>query len=191
MKNNVLRPTVDDQEKKISVICLGPKGSGKTTLLKKLEEAEGIDNTYSPVPTIGTNIYDIHYLNKHGKKQTLSIREVGGEMASLWSNYLEGVEKVLFVVDTSNLCQISAAAVMFYTLLADPCLQDAKFILVLSKMDLAYRQMRNEALLMLQSRRLRAELKRPPVILETAPLTGEGLAALRACLTNQKLKPTI
>lgn len=58
-------------------------------------------------------------------------------------------------------------------------------------MDLAYRQMRNEALLMLQSRRLRTELKRPPIILETAPLTGEGLAALRACLTNQKLKPTI
>ncbi|XP_063549118.1 ADP-ribosylation factor-like protein 16 [Cydia strobilella] len=191
MNKNILRPVVDDQEPRISVICLGPTGSGKTTLLKRLQEAEGIDNTYSPVPTIGTNIYDIHYLNKSGKKQILSIREVGGEMASLWNNYLEGVEKVMFVVDTSNLCQISAAALMLYTLLAEPCLKQAKFILVLSKMDLAYRQMRNEALLMLQSRRLLADLPRPPTILEAAPLTGEGLLELKAQLTNQKIKPVI
>ncbi|XP_063395430.1 ADP-ribosylation factor-like protein 16 [Cydia fagiglandana] len=191
MNKNALRPVVDDQEPRISVICLGPTGSGKTTLLKRLQEAEGIDNTYSPVPTIGTNIYDIHYINKSGKKQTLSIREVGGEMASLWNNYLDGVEKVIFVVDTSNLCQISAAALMLYTLLAEPCLKHAKFILVLSKMDLAYRQMRNEALLMLQSRRLLAELPRPPTILEAAPLTGEGLPELKAQLTNQKIKPAI
>lgn len=85
---------MDELEKKIPVLCLGPKGSGKTTLLKKLQKAEGIDNTYSPVPTIGTNIYDVYYTNKHGKKQMLSIREVGGEMAPLWHNYLDGVEKV-------------------------------------------------------------------------------------------------
>lgn len=85
---------MDDSDKQISVLCLGPKGSGKTTLLKKLQDAEGIDNTYSPVPTVGTNIYDIYYLNKHGKKQMVSVREIGGEMASLWRNYLDGVETV-------------------------------------------------------------------------------------------------
>lgn len=85
---------MDDPENQISVLCLGPKGSGKTTLLKKLQEAEGIDNTYSPVATVGTNIYDVYYLNRHGKKQMLTVREIGGEMASLWRNYLDGVEKV-------------------------------------------------------------------------------------------------
>lgn len=85
---------MEDPEKKIPVLCLGPKGSGKTTLLKKLQDAEGIDYTYSPVPTIGTNIYDVYYLNKNGKKQSFSIREVGGEMASLWNNYFDGIEKV-------------------------------------------------------------------------------------------------
>lgn len=34
--------------------------------------------------------------------------------------------KVIYVVDTSNLCQISAAAVMLYTLLAEPKLKKAK-----------------------------------------------------------------
>lgn len=85
---------MDEQEKKINILCLGPKGSGKTTLLKKLQNADGVDYTYSPVPTIGTNIYDINYVNKNGKKQVVSIREVGGEMAALWGNYLVGVEKV-------------------------------------------------------------------------------------------------
>lgn len=89
---------MDDPDKPISVLCLGPKGSGKTTLLKKLQESEGIDNTFSPVPTVGTNIYDISYLNKHGKKQMLSVREIGGEMASLWRNYLDGIEKVRLTV---------------------------------------------------------------------------------------------
>lgn len=80
---------------KIPVLCLGPKGSGKTTLLKKLQDVEGVDNTFSPVPTIGTNLYDIGYLNKQGKKQVISIREIGGEMAPLWHNYLDGVKKVI------------------------------------------------------------------------------------------------
>ncbi|KAG6457754.1 hypothetical protein O3G_MSEX010487 [Manduca sexta] len=177
---------MEDPDKKISVLCLGPKGSGKTTLLKKLQDAEGIDNTYSPVPTIGTNIYDIYYVNKSGKKQMLSVREIGGEMAPLWSNYLDGVEKVIYVVDTSNLCQISAAAVLLYTLLADPRLSKAKFILVLSKMDAAYRQMRNEALLMLQYTRLCKELPHKPLLLEVSPLDGEGIDKLKALLAEHK-----
>ncbi|CAK1547993.1 unnamed protein product [Leptosia nina] len=177
---------MEEPENNITVLCVGPKGSGKTTLLKKLQDVEGIDYTYSPVPTIGTNIYYLYYLNKHGKKQMLCIREVGGEMVQLWSNYLDGIEKVIFVVDTSNLCQISAGAVMFYTLLAEPKLQQAKFILVLTKMDAAYRQMRNEALLMLQFARLSKELPSAPVLLEASPLTGMGLDALRDHITNKQ-----
>ncbi|KPI95338.1 E3 ubiquitin-protein ligase TRIM23 [Papilio xuthus] len=163
---------MDDLEKKIPVLCVGPKGSGKTTLLKKVQQAEGIDYTYSPVPTIGTNIYDINYVNKQGKKQVLSIREIGGEMVTLWNNYLEGVEKVIFVVDTSNLCQISAAAVMLYTLLAEPKLRRSK--------------MRNEALLMLQYSRLCSDLVNVPALLEASPLTNTGIDALRAFLGDAK-----
>ncbi|CAB3259331.1 unnamed protein product [Arctia plantaginis] len=177
---------------KIPVLCLGPKGSGKTTLLKKLQDVDSVDNTFSPVPTIGTNLYDIGYLNKQGKKQMISIREIGGEMAPLWHNYLDGIEKVIYVVDTSNLCQISGAAVLLFTLLAEPRLKNAKvsllverknFILVLSKMDAAYRQMRNEALLMLQFARLSTELGNAPELLEASPLTGEGIDKLRTFIS--------
>lgn len=58
-------------------------------------------------------------------------------------------------------------------------------------MDAAYRQMRNEALLMLQCTRLSTELQNAPIILEASPLTGEGLDALRAHISeNKRFTPT-
>ena len=54
------------------------------------------------------------------------IREVGGVMVPLWSQYFEDVKRMLYVVDASNLCQISAAGVLLYTLLAEPKLQNTK-----------------------------------------------------------------
>ncbi|CAB3259330.1 unnamed protein product [Arctia plantaginis] len=106
---------------------------------------------------------------------------------------LQNVPKcVIYVVDTSNLCQISGAAVLLFTLLAEPRLKNAKvsllverknFILVLSKMDAAYRQMRNEALLMLQFARLSTELGNAPELLEASPLTGEGIDKLRTFIS--------
>lgn len=41
-------------------------------------------------------------------------------------------------------------------------------------MDVSYRQMRNEALLMLQMRRLQKEIKQTINIVEASAITGEG-----------------
>lgn len=43
------------------------------------------------------------------KNPTVTVMEIGGSMAPMWSNYLNNVSKILYVIDTSNLCQISAA----------------------------------------------------------------------------------
>lgn len=102
------------------MICLGPCGSGKTLLLKSLQN-EKIDNTTTAVPTVGTNIFNI---KTEGKE--FVIRELGGTMAPLWSMYFNGIDKVMYVVDASNLCQISAASVLLYTILVHPQLQKAK-----------------------------------------------------------------
>lgn len=56
-------------------------------------------------------------------------------------------------------------------------------------MDAAYRQMRNEALLMLQHTRLSAELPNAPTLLEASPLQGEGIAALKACIAEARPPP--
>lgn len=43
------------------------------------------------------------------KKPSITVMEIGGSMAPMWSNYLNNVSKIMYVIDTSNLCQISAA----------------------------------------------------------------------------------
>lgn len=119
----------------MSCICLGPKRAGKTHLLKALQEQDGIDETSYSMPTIGTGIYRVFFPEKsshgdkpkppptdaaaaaaaasHGKHlpKFIQILEIGGSMAPLWrqSQYFEDVKKLIYVVDASNLCQISAA----------------------------------------------------------------------------------
>lgn len=117
-----------------NVLCLGPKGAGKTHLLSSLQHPDSINSTSHSVPTIGTNIFSIQLPPRkkttsveysmngkrgstsgtngsqaNGGKSTAMVREVGGTMAPMWSNYLGDVTKIMYVVDTSNLCQISAA----------------------------------------------------------------------------------
>ncbi|KAJ8963487.1 hypothetical protein NQ318_018970 [Aromia moschata] len=151
------------------IICLGPVGSGKSLLLKKLQNYDSIDSTTTAVPTMGTNIFNVKI-----EDRVYEIRELGGAMAPLWSMYLNGVDKVIYVVDASNLCQISAACVLLYTILVNPALKNAEFLLVLTKMDLSYRQMRNEALLMLQMKRLQKEVRQNITIAEASAINGEG-----------------
>uniref|UniRef100_A0A1B6D6Z3 ADP-ribosylation factor-like protein 16 n=1 Tax=Clastoptera arizonana TaxID=38151 RepID=A0A1B6D6Z3_9HEMI len=99
-------------------------------------------------------------------------------MAPLWNKFYDKIIKVMFVVDASNLCQISAAGVLLYSLLSEPCLQNAKILLVLSKMDASYRQMRNEALLMLQFNRLKREIPQEITVVEVSAMTGEGISTI-------------
>lgn len=100
-------------------LCVGPRSSGKTMLLNSIQYPGSVNFTTHSVNTVGTNLYTINNHNeivtkkkgsKSSVKKSITIRELGGEMAVMWKNYYsESVEKILFVVDTSNLCQISCA----------------------------------------------------------------------------------
>ncbi|XP_017851022.1 ADP-ribosylation factor-like protein 16 [Drosophila busckii] len=173
----------------MSCICLGPKRAGKTHLLKALQEPESIDETSYSMPTIGTGIYSIHFpekqkpsnpnapttttASKHLPK-SIQVLEIGGSMAPLWRQYFEDIKKLIYVVDASNLCQISAAGVLFYSILTEPRLQKVKILLVLTKMDYSYRQMRNEALLMLQMSKLQKQIRQQVQIVEASAVTKVG-----------------
>ena len=63
------------------VVCVGGVGSGKTLLLKFLTEDQFEPDSYL-VPTVGVNIYN-KTINSGKRKLSLSIRELGGELAPL------------------------------------------------------------------------------------------------------------
>ncbi|GAB0093797.1 ADP-ribosylation factor-like protein 16 [Sergentomyia squamirostris] len=183
----------------MSHICIGPKGSGKTHLLNSLRESDSINDTSHSVSTVGTNIFTIKNpnvkesdTNKQKSRQMASvqIREIGGTMAPIWRRYFEGATHIIYVIDTSNLCQISAAGVLLYTILTEPRLQTADILLVLTKMDLAYRQMRNEALLMIQLAKLKKELRQKITVVETSAVTNTGLSSVMDWLFPPPLKKT-
>uniref|UniRef100_T1HY59 Uncharacterized protein n=2 Tax=Rhodnius prolixus TaxID=13249 RepID=T1HY59_RHOPR len=103
-------------------------------------------------------------------------------MAPLWNHFYRGVKKLMFVVDTSNLCQISAAGVLLYSLLSEPQLRNSKILIVLAKMDASYRQMRNEALLMLQMKRLKKEVAQDIAIIQASSYSKEGIDEIKKWL---------
>ncbi|XP_033189045.1 ADP-ribosylation factor-like protein 16 [Bombus vosnesenskii] len=156
-------------------LCLGPVKSGKTFLMKRLQGDE-IDNATHTVSTNGINLFTIK--NSTGEFDMI-IKEIGGSMAPIWKHYFEKTRKLIYVIDTSNLCQISAAGVLLYSLLLDPRLRNIKIALTLNKMDLSYRQMRNEALLILHYSRLQKEATQELSIFETSGMTGQGIEELR------------
>ena len=65
--------------------------------------------------------------------------------------------------------------VLLYSILGEPKLRNAKICLVLTKMDYAYRQMRNEALLMLEIDKLKTQVPQKISIIEASAITREGL----------------
>lgn len=99
----------------MNFICIGRKGAGKTHLLSCLRDPESINFTSHSVPSVGTNIFRIKntkLTDKVGKGRArpwVEIKEVGGAMSPLWNRYYENVNKLIFVIDTSNLCEISGA----------------------------------------------------------------------------------
>lgn len=81
---------------------------------------------------------------------------------------------------------------MLYSFLVEPRLRNARVALILNKMDVSYRQMRNEALLMLQYARLQKEVTQKITVLETSGMTGQGVEDLRGWLFDpETLKATI
>ena len=98
------------------VVCVGGVGSGKTLLLKLLAD-RAFDPDSLLVPTVGVNIYSLA-LRSGKRKVSVSIRELGGELAPLWGEYLKTETCLIFVVDTQNLGQVGLVAVKLCECLA-------------------------------------------------------------------------
>lgn len=54
-------------------------------------------------------------------------------------------------------------------------MQKVKIIIILTKMDFSYRQMRNEALLMMQMRELEKQVTQKLTIMQASAISNEGI----------------
>lgn len=80
-------------------LCLGPLRAGKTLLLRKLR-GDDIDFATSTVKTDGLNIFEIRTTDN---KFELSIKELGGSMAPIWTRYLDKVNKLNRTTSLKNI----------------------------------------------------------------------------------------
>lgn len=129
-------------------LFLGPEGTGKTMLLKKLKlltnkkppkgtskaAGEPGDTPSSPavlptIPTVGTNVEDLTL----GKNLVCVLKEYGGSMAPVWGSAYASCQMVVYVIDTSNLTQISAATVLLVEVLSADALKDKPLLLFFNK----------------------------------------------------------
>ncbi|XP_065846430.1 ADP-ribosylation factor-like protein 16 [Oscarella lobularis] len=119
-------------------LLLGAKGVGKTLLLKQLraiyavkaaeEDDEAVPAT---IATIGTNLVSFTV-----GKEAITVREMGGAMAPIWSSCFEDAQNVLFMFDLANRQQTAASCILLLELISSPELQKARFLLLFNKIDI-------------------------------------------------------
>ena len=117
------------QPKKRSVIMVGLDAAGKTTVLYKLKLGEVV----ATVPTVGFNVETVNY-----RSVTFTVWDVGGQklLRSLWRHYYQGVEGVIFVIDSNDRERITEAKEELEAMLKEAELRDAVVLIYANKQDL-------------------------------------------------------
>lgn len=65
-------------------------------------------------------------------------------MSPIWPNYLKDCHFLIYVIDMSNRLQVSAACMLFLSILTNPSLKDCQVLVLLNKMDLTTTMSRHE-----------------------------------------------
>ncbi|XP_033126403.1 ADP-ribosylation factor-like protein 3 [Anneissia japonica] len=124
-----LKNIEDIEEGEKRILVLGLDGAGKSTLLGCLNSLQAPDDTK---PTEGFNVMCIQT-----ESVTLNIWEVGGteNVRSYWSNFIQGTQVLMFVVDASDKERLGEAKTELQKLITDKRLKNVPLILVANKQD--------------------------------------------------------
>jgi|SaaInlStandDraft_7_1057024.scaffolds.fasta_scaffold118062_2 GTPase SAR1 family protein len=137
----------------IEILVLGLSESGKSALLKRIKEyrggkAEVADEIHDSVvflpPTVGME-YEMLAGVKKGKA-SWRVREVGSSLRQVWHRFYEHANKVIYVLDMSNIVSLGSATVAFSRLLSEEMLSGKPILLLLNKMDCEYSLSKTEVL---------------------------------------------
>lgn len=127
-------------------LLIGAEGSGKSLLLRRLKwlsqqqlykakksaKAPPLPAAPATIPTVGTNLEALDV----DTKRNVTVRELGGAMAPIWSESYDDCRSVIFLVDRSNTMHLSASTILLLEALSADALKNKPFLLVLGKSDL-------------------------------------------------------
>uniref|UniRef100_A0A8C3YME8 ARF like GTPase 16 n=1 Tax=Catagonus wagneri TaxID=51154 RepID=A0A8C3YME8_9CETA len=157
-------------------LLLGATGVGKTLLVKRLQKLscrDGKGDLGDPPPTrptVGTNLTDIVAQKK------ITIRELGGCMGPIWSNYYGNCRSLLFMLDASNPTQLSASCAQLLGLLSAEQLAEASVLILFNKIDLPCYMTVEEMKSLMRLSDIIACAKQSVTTAEISALKGTGLS---------------
>lgn len=124
-----IRELFGSLKKESRVAMIGLDAAGKTTITNRLYLGE----TVTTVATIGFSTQSVEY-----KNLTMTIWDVGGQklLRPLWKHFFQGVDAIIYVVDSSDKERLEEAEEELHHALLDDSLRDAVLLVYANKMDL-------------------------------------------------------
>merc|ERR1711934_590212 len=116
-------------KKDCRLMMVGLDAAGKTTILYKLKLGEVV----STIPTVGFNVEEVEYKNIR-----MTVWDIGGQdkIRKLWRYYYNGVQGVIFVVDSSDRDRVEDAREELDKMMSADELRDASVLVYANKQDL-------------------------------------------------------
>ncbi|XP_061159001.1 ADP-ribosylation factor-like protein 16 isoform X1 [Syngnathus typhle] len=169
-------------------LLLGATGVGKTLLLKRLLKLSlrgtvEVDSPPHTLTTVGTNLTDVML-----RRKKLTVRELGGCMGPIWSSYFNDCSSVIFVVDSSNVAQVSASCIQLLSVLSAGPLQNASVLIIFNKRDMPCTISLPEIRSLFRLDDVAACAPQPIVTLEASARSGMGLREVLAWMESIAVK---
>merc|ERR1712113_318699 len=148
------------------LLMLGLDAAGKTTVLYKLKHNE----TITTIPTVGFNVEELEY-----KRLRMTVWDVGGQdkIRKLWRHYYQGVQGLVFVVDSNDCDRIEDAHDELFRIVDDESFpRDAAVLVFANKQDLPGALTASEIVKKMELQNLRG---RKWFVQSACATTGDGL----------------
>lgn len=146
---------------------MGLDAAGKTSILYKLKLGEVV----TTIPTIGFNVETVQC-----QKTTFTIWDVGGQdkIRPLWRHYYQGIEGVIFVVDSNDRTRFPEAKEELDKMLREDELKKAAVLIYANKQDLPNAATTEEVLKNVLSHHAN-DTQREWFVQSSVATTGDGL----------------
>ncbi|CAD8054088.1 unnamed protein product [Paramecium primaurelia] len=115
--------SVETYQRKFKLVIVGLEGSGKTAIFEYIRQGKFVQTK----PTVGVNVDFSH--------PEFMIFDVGGKVPSLWSNYYENTDGLIFIIDSSNKEQLYQVKEQFVKLNKDLEYMNVVILIMFTKQD--------------------------------------------------------